>query len=310
MVKTGIQLCAGILLLLLVVQPASAETEAENPRKFDTLEALVKAGGERMGADTCADCHEDYAEYVNHRNECETCHGPGEAHVELMMEDETDTGPLVLFSGSDMPSATIRNAMCMDCHRGGSLMHWPSSTHEGDDMACTDCHTVHRPGQVEERTTQAEVCYRCHKDIRARTHQISTHPIREGKVICSDCHNPHGAPGPAELRQLSINENCFICHADKRGPFLWEHYPVTEDCTLCHRAHGSNHPALLTRQGPQLCQQCHASVGRQGRQHVRRAFDFDNADKGRDRFIAGMNCANCHSQVHGSNHPSGVNLLR
>lgn len=305
-----VQLCAGTLLLLFTFLPASAETGNEGQRKFDSLEALVDAGGEYMESETCIDCHEDYAEHLNHRNECEDCHGPGETHVELMVEDESDTGPLVTFYGDDRPSAEIRSGVCLNCHKGGSMMHWLSSTHESDAIACTDCHVVHRPGVVMERTTQAESCYRCHKKIRSQTYQASTHPIRESKVICSDCHNPHGAPGPAELKQMSINDNCFICHAEKRGPFLWEHYPVTEDCSLCHRVHGSNHPALLTRQGPQLCQQCHANIGREGARHVRRFYDFENTDSKRKRFVVGLNCANCHSQVHGSNHPSGASLLR
>lgn len=305
-----IRAITGILLLLFATLPAGAETAEKSQGKDNTLAAVIEAGGEYMGADTCIDCHEDYGEHVNHRTECETCHGPGEKHVQLMMEDEEDTGTLVSFAGNNMPSAEIRNAICADCHRDGDLMHWQSSAHESDDMACTACHTVHSPSLVMERTTQAELCFRCHQDVRAQSHQISTHPIQEGKVICSDCHNPHGASGPAELKQMSINDNCFICHAEKRGPFLWEHYPVTEDCSLCHRVHGSNHPALLTRQGPQLCQQCHADIRSEGRAHIRRFYDFDNPDPNRGRAVVGMNCANCHSKVHGSNHPSGVNLLR
>lgn len=74
--------------------------------------------------------------------------------------------------------------------------------------------------------------------------------------------------------------------------------------------HGSIHAALLNRQGPQLCQQCHQDIRTQGRRHVRRFLDFDDPDTARDRFIVGMNCMNCHSQVHGSNHPSGAYLLR
>jgi len=189
-------------------------------------------------------------------------------------------------------------------------MHWQASAHDNEDTACSSCHTVHLPDRVLERSTQAEVCYGCHRAIRAQTYQASTHPIRAGKVVCSDCHNAHGGMGPAELADLSINENCYACHADKRGPFLWEHYPATEDCSLCHRVHGSIHPYLLSRQGPQLCQQCHQDIRAQGRQHVRRFFDFDDPDPARDRFIVGLNCMNCHSQVHGSNHPSGAYLLR
>lgn len=180
-------------------------------------------------------------------------------------------------------------------------------------MACVACHRVHKPSKVLERKDQSTVCYRCHKNVRAQTYQTSTHPIREKKLICSDCHNPHGANGPNQLKQYTINDNCFSCHAEKRGPFLWEHYPVVEDCTLCHRVHGSMHPALLVKQGPQLCQACHADISIrgavEGTPHTSRLFTFSNSTS-ESRMIVGRNCANCHSQIHGSNHPSGANLLR
>ena len=190
-------------------------------------------------------------------------------------------------------------------------MHWPSSIHEEEDLACVSCHSIHEPNDVIERTSQAEVCFECHKDIRAQTFRASSHPIRDNKVICSDCHNAHGSAGPSSLKQFSINENCYSCHAEKRGPFLWEHYPASEDCTLCHRVHGSNHQALLNKPGPQLCQQCHArELPQDGGPHVSNLLDFNPADAGRSRFELGKNCLNCHSKVHGSNHPSGTALQR
>ena len=45
-------------------------------------------------------------------------------------------------------------------------------------------------------------------------------PLREGKIVCSDCHNPHGTVTEAMLRDDSINDTCYKCHAEKRGPFL------------------------------------------------------------------------------------------
>ncbi len=70
-------------------------------------------------------------------------------------------------------------------------------------------------------------------------------PMREGKIVCTDCHNPHGSYSEKLLRANSVNENCYTCHAEKRGPFLWEHAPVRENCLNCHDPHGSINEYLL-----------------------------------------------------------------
>lgn len=278
------------------------------------------AEGDYLGTDVCADCHQDKVETMVHvsphgvsadprspfgRQGCETCHGPGMLHF------ETEGNCIVSMNGRYGESVEQRNDVCMGCHNNGERMHWLSSAHEAEDLVCVNCHSIHEPNTVVERTTQAEVCFECHKEIRSQTYRASSHPIRENKVICSDCHNAHGSAGPSSLKQFTINENCYSCHAEKRGPFLWEHYPASEDCTLCHRVHGSNHAALLNKPGPQLCQQCHADVSAGGgRRHIRNYLDYDDTNPGRARFKVGMNCANCHSKIHGSNHPSGAGLQR
>jgi len=279
--------------------------------------------GVYVGSETCTECHDGYVEQLKQDKHgqtadtrtpmaadgCESCHGPGEKHLANVMEDKT--GGVISFEGANTASRELENRMCLACHQGGALIHWQSGTHAAEGLACTGCHHMHRPSPVLDRATQAESCLSCHSYIRADIYRSSTHPIREGNVICTDCHNAHGSAGPASLEQLSINENCYLCHAEKRGPFLWEHYPVSEDCTLCHRVHGSNHGALLTKMPPLLCQQCHQDVRTQGRQHVSRFYDFDFSDtRRRSRFVLGEGCMNCHSQVHGSNHPSGAALMR
>jgi DmsE family decaheme c-type cytochrome len=279
--------------------------EQENPY---SKEALIEAGGAYMGVEVCKACHptqhdqiiqESHGQASDARSPyaidyCETCHGPGEKHVVIIK------GGLVAFAGKN-PSPV---------EQGGSLIPWHDSLHDTTQVSCSDCHTMHKPSKVMDRSTEAEVCYQCHKRIRAQTYQMSSHAIRENKLVCSDCHASHGSYGPFMLKQNSLNENCYECHAEKRGPYLWEHYPVTEDCSLCHRTHGSNHPYLLTKQGPQLCQQCHAKVRPDGSGHVRIFLDFEDlSDNKRQRMVVGRNCSNCH-KAHGSNHPSGVNQLR
>ena len=104
---------------------------------------------------------------------------------------------------------------------------------------------------------QAESAGRCHQQIRAENFKPSHHPIIEGKVKCTDCHNPHGALSPAMVKQPTINDQCYSCHADKRGPYVFNHPPVEENCATCHNPHGSVHYKLLNEQAPNLCEDCH-----------------------------------------------------
>ena len=83
-------------------------------------------------------------------------------------------------------------------------------------------------------------------------------PLREGKIACSDCHNPHGSFTEALLKKDSINDVCYTCHAEKRGPFLFEHEPVRENCDNCHDPHGTVNEYSLKLARPRLCFECHS----------------------------------------------------
>ena len=109
-----------------------------------------------------------------------------------------------------------------------------------------------------------------------------------------------------QLVRQTVNDTCFQCHAEKRGPYLWEHAPVAEDCTTCHNPHGSNQPGMLAQRAPFLCQSCHSQSG-----HPSIAYDADGLATGMpSQYLLAESCLNCHSQVHGSNHPSGSKLMR
>jgi len=131
-------------------------------------------------------------------------------------------------------------------------------------------------------------------------------------VVCADCHNPHGSPGPKALKEYTVNETCYNCHADKRGPLLWEHPPVRDDCLNCHTPHGSTQARLLKERPPYLCQNCHDSTFHPGEPYsgqntAGRTFGATITAKFQ---LLGRGCLNCHSQIHGSNNPAGAVLLR
>jgi DmsE family decaheme c-type cytochrome len=272
-----------------------------------------------VGAETCKGCHEDafgkFGQtrmgrlFLGHpRNElekaaCENCHGPGKAHVEA--GGGKGVGGMVTFRKDDPTPVETRNAVCVQCHQRGLHFAWQGSPHETRDVACTSCHRVME--NVSEkaqlaRETEIETCGQCHIQKRAQQQRISHMPLREGKMTCSSCHNPHGTITPALLKENSVNDSCFTCHAEKRGPFLWEHAPVTESCTNCHDPHGSNHENMLKVSKPRLCQQCHVET-----RHPTRPYGNDAASA---RYVFGRSCVTCHSNIHGSNHPSGFAFTR
>jgi len=155
---------------------------------------------------------------------------------------------------------------------------------------------------------RTETCYKCHQDKRAEMNKISHHPVREGKMTCFTCHDPHGSITTKNLRAPSVNELCYNCHTEKRGPFLWEHAPVRENCLSCHTPHGSNHLKLQQTSVPFLCQQCHANTRHPGTLYdaTRLPQQYDPST-GVNR-IFNRACVQCHAAIHGSNHPSAPYL--
>jgi DmsE family decaheme c-type cytochrome len=269
-----------------------------------------------VGSEACLGCHAQYAEEFektlmgrifmkNPRNQleklgCESCHGPASEHVAA--GGGRGVGGIVGYGKDSTYPVSERNEVCLTCHQGGKRMHWTGGTHESRNLACTDCHTVmknvSRKNQFAKRTEQ-ETCFQCHKLQRAQIHRSAHMPVQEGKMSCSDCHNPHGSFTDKMLQEASVNETCYTCHAEKRGPLLWEHQPVRENCLNCHDPHGSNRPSMLKVAQPRLCQQCHSESG-----HVYSLYNT-NSNRGFNR-----SCLNCHSKIHGSNHPAGMRFQR
>ena len=241
------------------------------------------------------------------QHECESCHGPSEAHASGFAAGKP-AAPAVVFKGPNASPVSVRNQVCLGCHQDTDHTSWVGSQHQINNLACVSCHTIHvTKDPVLVKATQPNVCFSCHAEQRALTLQYSHHPIREGKVVCSDCHNPHGSPGPNMLRNVRVTDLCYSCHADKRGPMLWEHQPVREDCTNCHNPHGSTNPRLLKEKVPFLCFDCHAATNDMGGEGVSHA----GLGGGSQFYIMGdRSCLNCHSQIHGSNSPSGSTFFR
>lgn len=237
--------------------------------------------------------------------DCESCHGPGSLAIEGLTPEKVERDARegkqtacdfkTLIDYKNLPSPA-QSLICLKCHTANAtfnLHNWNAGAHALNDVSCFECHKVHvGPDlKVKPRDT-AEMCYRCHEEIRAEFALPSHHPIPEKRIFCIDCHDPHGTINDKLLRKDTVKETCVQCHAEKEGPFVFEHADTMDDCRTCHSPHGSPNYGLLVLREPFLCLQCHEG-------HVT-SRSLPKEYKG--AFYT--RCTDCHSQIHGSDLPS------
>lgn len=261
--------------------------------------ALPKSTSQFVGSDTCKTCHEDvykkqfettphFKTTLGGQHGCESCHGPGSAHV----EGGGDVSKIIGFKKLSRQEATTR---CLSCHgEGQEQRRFAQSPHDSNDVGCLDCHSPHHAKEAQHLLVQKQpqLCYGCHTFAQADFAKPFHHRVEEGLIQCSDCHNVHGTATLRQVRTLPSGDFvCYKCHADKQGPFVYEHVPVkTEGCTACHTPHGSTNPRLLrVSMINLLCLQCHTfpTQGPIGPTHNQS-----------QKYQA---CTMCHVAIHGSN---------
>ena len=300
-----------------------------------SLAFLWSAPASAQAEPVCNKCHEESNDSIKStahgaKNDadgkaCQSCHGDAKEHVASRGKK-----PVVGDKQAKARTPDEKSAACLSCHAGNrQLAFWESGKHAKNDVACSSCHNIHgklknpqpQPYTTTARTIEADTCGTCHKQVRNATMKPSHHPILEGKVKCSDCHNVHGALTQAMVKHETVNQQCFSCHADKRGPYMFGHPPVEENCLSCHTPHGSSHNKLLNEKVPNLCQDCHVQ-GRhptafygQNQAWINSSGQPNNNTSGTtaasSRFVSRA-CLNCHNSIHGSNAPTnrGRYLIR
>jgi DmsE family decaheme c-type cytochrome len=238
--------------------------------------------------------------------DCESCHGPGSLAIEGITREKVqeDAGKGIqtacdydTFIDIESLPAPAQSLICLKCHTANAtfnLHNWNASEHAINDVSCSDCHQIHAgPDLIVKPRDTYQMCYECHQEIRVQFSMPNHHPVPEGKITCIDCHDAHGTAAENMLRQDSVKATCTQCHAEKEGPFLFEHADLTEECTACHEQHGSVNTFLLKQTDPFLCLQCHAG-------HPHADLDFNPEQ------IAAFytRCTDCHSTIHGTDIPS------
>ena len=309
-------------VLMLLTSGSSSQTVKSSQTKSATYSAA-----DYVGSEACKDCHEDQFKAYSHTSHaglatmsgwkgkatgCESCHGPGKAHIE-------DADPKKIISFKNKSSKEISET-CLACHAGREEHNnFRRGEHWRNDIGCIDCHSPHSnttgknlaSSNVQVTTANAEkpgfasirmlkmndpqLCLSCHSEVKPAFASPFHHKVLEGAMRCSDCHNPHGG---FELKQTRLatggDAPCIKCHADKQGPFVYEHAPVkTEGCTACHVPHGSSNPRMLRYAAVnQLCLTCHSVAHDVGA--------LEPAGPQHNQNAQYANCTACHVKIHGS----------
>ncbi len=312
-----------VLILASALFANTALADAPPARELSSRDVVL------IGDAACTKCHDEDNAYPVLRigktrhgviadartPTCTSCHGESEEHSRKIRPSEERASPDITYNDMNtavpraersnnedqFPASPVaeRNNACLSCHKGGERMFWSDSSHSNRDVACNNCHQIHTANdRVREKETQTEMCFSCHKEQRAQMHRPSHHPVPEGLMACSDCHNPHGSAGTRQLVKDSVNETCYQCHTEKRGPFIHNHQPVTEDCSICHNPHGSTIAKMLKSRPPFLCQECHSHTS-----HPSQAAALPGVPSTSFRNLGsvGRGCLNCHTNIHGSN---------
>lgn len=338
-------LVRGLIPILLLSLALMLWAAPKKQKAAPSAAGGAPADASYAGDKACLDCHSDLGaqfavsphgrlqarELGEAGGRCESCHGPGSKHIE-------EGGDAKLINGFKEAQARQSSKACASCHAGETAMAWMGSEHDQAGVTCANCHAIHQsrraatpltkplaganpmpvrkaaapPPRASLKKAEPELCYECHREKRAQMNYTSHHPVREGRMTCSSCHDTHGSTSDHLLRRAESEKAfCVNCHPSKQGPFVFEHAAVEEGCSVCHQPHGTVADNLLKQNEPYLCLQCHEAHFHIGREGLTTPV-YSNPTGGSSnpnglagwRKAFGTKCTQCHSQIHGSDLPS------
>lgn len=181
-------------------------------------------GFRRPVSDDCLVCHNAYPQVAADRMlegiDCQRCHGPGSEHVRTARKSD-------IVNPAHLP-AERQLEICMQCHLETTSFHLPHSIprfekgrfsyRPGEPLGDYVLFYDHQPGAGrDDKFEIAGAAYRLRKSACFRK--------SEGRLVCTTCHNPHGAVKVSAAvcaqchggaHPAGGGSDCISCHMPQR----------------------------------------------------------------------------------------------
>jgi len=259
-------------------------------------EAMFARVPQHRGKMMCAGCHTDkgrlHDKDVHAGIECESCHGPGTAHIASMrVGDDRLPAGAEDFAGHVKQFVPHTQEPCLWCHR--RLAARPSSFPQIDPAEHFAFLGVSDP---------ATPCMRCHDP-----HQplFLDRPLREARLHpfiqqCRDCHTEAVDAAAARPDDHPSVFECRYCHAELAADFAGRtHAPI--GCSRCHQFHRVSDTAgrIVKNRSPEFCLLCHRANTFRGA-GAPPLIEWPAHREAQGPGLASAVCADCHmDKIHG-----------